>query len=137
MVLVEQHRLMHGVIDHEIFFGEPPAEMPPQQQGQDVVLGVDDGPQHPVVFGKADKALELVHLPVQALFHLVERGHVRVAHPLDSARPQRESQMQKAQEQQLFVLPPGEKIPGDEGFRFGPPVFCRSWQKRAGLWRGR
>ena len=55
-----------------------------------------------------------------------------MAHPLDSARPQRKSQMQKAQEQQLFVLPPGEEIPGDEGFRFGPQFFAEAGKNALG-----
>jgi len=40
--------------------------------------------------------------------------------------------MQKAQEQQLFVLPPGEEIPGDEIFRFGPQFFAEAGKNALG-----
>ena len=90
--------------------------MPPQQR-QDIVFGVDDRTQHPVVLLEADEALKLVYLPVETLFHLVERGHIRVAHPLDRAGAEGEGQMQKADEQQFLIFLSGEEIPADEIFR--------------------
>ena len=67
-------------------------------QRQDVVFGVDDGAQHPVVLLKPHKALKLVHFPVKAFLHLIQRGHVRVAGALHGAGAEGEGQMQKADE---------------------------------------
>lgn len=89
---------------------------------------MDDRTQHPVVLLEADEALKLVHLPVETLFHLVERGHIRVAHPLDRAGAEGEGQMQEADEQQFLIFLPGEEIPADEIFRL-PAQFPAKGRK--------
>ena len=63
VVLVQQHRLMDSIIDQEVLLRETGAEMP-AQEGQNIVFGVDDCTQHPIVLLKTDKALKLVHFPV-------------------------------------------------------------------------
>ena len=83
---------MDSIIDQEVLLREAGAEMP-AQEGQDIIFRVDDCAQHPVVLLKTDKALKLVHFPVQTLLHLVKRSHLRVTPPLDSARPQCKGQM--------------------------------------------
>ena len=97
VVLLQQHRLMHRVIDEKVLFREPPAKVG-TQQGQDVVFGVDDRTQHPAVLLEPDKALKLVHFPVKALFHLVQRSDHRVPHPLHRAGAEGKGQMQKPDE---------------------------------------
>ena len=105
----------------------------PAQEGQNIVFGVDDCTQHPIVLLKTDKALKLVHFPVQALLHLVERSHLRVAPPLDGAWPQRKGQMQKSDEPQLLILPAREKIPGDKGFRLFAQLGAEAGKDPPGL----
>ena len=63
VVLVQQHRLMDSIIDQEVLLREAGTEMG-AQEGQNIVLGVDDCTQHPIVLLKTDKALKLVHFPV-------------------------------------------------------------------------
>ena len=87
---------------------------------------MDDGAQHPVVLLKPHKALKLVHFPVKAFLHLIQRGHVRVAGALHGAGAEGEGQMQKADEQQLFVLPPGEEIPADEVLCLGAKLSAKA-----------
>ena len=87
---------------------------------------MDDGAQHPVVLLKPHKALKLVHFPVEALLHLIQRGHIRVARPLHGAGAEGEGQMQKADEQQLLVLPPGEEIPADEILCLGAQLSAKA-----------
>lgn len=94
---------------------------------------MDDRTQHPVVLFEADEALKLVHLPVEALFHLVEGCYVRVAHPLDRTGAEGEGQMQKADEQQLFLLLSGEKIPADEVLCLPAQLFPRLEKTRRAL----
>ena len=58
VLLIKQYRLMDRVVYHEVLFRKAGAEMPPQQR-QDIVFGVDDRTQHPVVLLEADEALKL------------------------------------------------------------------------------
>ena len=132
VVLVQQHRLMDGIIDQEVLLREAGTEMP-AQEGQNIVFGVDDRTQHSVVLFKADEALKLVYLPVETLFHLVERGYIRMAHPLDRAGAEGEGQMQEADEQKLFVLLPGEEIPADEIFRLPAKFPAKAEKTRCAL----
>mgnify|MGYP006877192294 CR=1 FL=1 len=55
VVLVQQHRLMDSIIDQEVLLRKAGTEMP-AQEGQNIVFGVDDRAQHPLVLLKADKA---------------------------------------------------------------------------------
>ena len=88
---------MDGIVDHEVLLRKASAEVR-AQQGEDIIFGVDDRAQHPIVLLEPHKALKLVYLPVQTFFHGVEGRDHRVSLPLDRARAQRKSQMQKAEQ---------------------------------------
>lgn len=85
-------------------------------------FGVDHTAQHTAVLLKAHKALELILLPGQALVHLIKRCNIRMPHPLGDPRPQGIPQMQKPQQKQLLVLPPGEKTAHRQPGGIGPQL---------------